>query len=178
MVINIIENFLTEDECDYILNKCKSELTLSEIDIYDGTFNRKQKSARIDDLGFVNSKLKNVLKTLINIKGMEISDFIHKFKFAEYNEGDYFDWHTDNSKSYTNGFITTIIQLNDDYVGGNLEIKNSNNELIPFQNKKGSLYIFNSGLMHKVTTIESGVRYSLSNWFSLVKTNKTKQNLI
>jgi predicted 2-oxoglutarate/Fe(II)-dependent dioxygenase YbiX len=68
--------------------------------------------------------------------------------------------------------------LNDEYTGGSLEIKNSNDELIPFINKKGSLYIFNSALMHRVTEIESGVRYSLSNWFSLVKTNKTKQNLI
>ena len=109
---------------------------------------------------------------------MEISDFIHKFKFAEYKIGDYFDWHTDNSKSYTNGFITTIIQLNDGYTGGILEIKNSNDEFIPFVNKKGSLYIFNSSLMHRVTEIESGIRYSLSNWFSLVKRNKTKQNLI
>ena len=176
--INIIENFLSTDECDFILNKCKSELTLSEIDIYNGTFNRKQSSGRINNLGFLNLKLKNILKTLIKINGMEVSDFIHKFKFAEYKTGDYFDWHTDNSNSYTNGFITTIIQLNDDYIGGNLEIKNSNDELIPFQNKKGSLYILNSGLMHRVTEIESGVRYSLSNWFSLVKTNKTKQNLI
>jgi len=32
--------------------------------------------------------------------------------------------------------------------------------------------------MHRVTEIESGIRYSLSNWFSLVKRNKTKQNLI
>jgi predicted 2-oxoglutarate/Fe(II)-dependent dioxygenase YbiX len=178
MEINIIEDFLSDNECDYILNKCKSELTLSEIDIYSGVFNRKQSSGRIDDLGFVNIKLKNVLKNLIHINGMEISDFIHKFKFAEYMVGDYFDWHTDNSKSYTNGFITAIIQLNDEYTGGSLEIKNSNDELIPFINKKGSLYIFNSALMHRVTEIESGVRYSLSNWFSLVKTNKTKQNLI
>jgi Rps23 Pro-64 3,4-dihydroxylase Tpa1-like proline 4-hydroxylase len=176
--INIIENFLSDEDCDYVLNKCKSELTLSEIDIYNGIFNRKQKSGRIDDLGFVNLKLKNILKTLININGMEVSDFIHKFKFAEYKLGDYFDWHTDNSTSYTTGFITTIIQLNDDYVGGNFEIKNSNNELIPIKNKKGSLYVFNSALLHRVTEIEFGVRYSLSNWFSLVKTNKTKQNLI
>ena len=178
MKINIIENFLSDNECNYVLNKCKSELTLSEIDIYNSVFNRKQSSGRIDDLEFVNTKLKNVLKHLVHINGMEISDFIHKFKFAEYKIGDYFDWHTDNSKSYTNGFITTIIQLNDGYTGGILEIKNSNDEFIPFVNKKGSLYIFNSSLMHRVTEIESGIRYSLSNWFSLVKRNKTKQNLI
>ena len=178
MKVDIIENFLSQDECDYVLNKCNSELTLSEIDIHNSVFNRKQSSARIDDLGFVNTKLKNVLKNLIDINGMEISDFIHKFKFAEYRIGDYFDWHTDNSKSYTTGFITTIIQLNDDYTGGNLEIKNSNDGLIPFVNKKGSLYIFDSALMHRVTPIESGIRYSLSNWFTLIKTNKNKQNLI
>jgi len=178
MEINIIEDFLSDSECDYILNKCKSELTLSEFDNYYGKFNRKQKSARIYDLDFVNLKLKNVLKTKININGMEISDVIHKFKFAEYKIGDYFDWHTDNSPSYTNGVITTIIELNDNYVGGSFEIKNSNGELIPIENKKGSLYIFDSGLLHRVTEIQSGVRYSLSNWFSLIKTNKTKQNLI
>ena len=109
---------------------------------------------------------------------MQVSDFIHRFKFAEYKIGDYFDWHTDNSKSYTTGVITTVIQLNDDYTGGYFEIKDSDDKSIPIQNKKGSLYIFNSGLLHRVTKIESGLRYSLSNWFSLVKSNKNKQNLI
>ena len=178
MEINIIEDFLSDNECDYVINKCKSELTLSEFDNYYGKLNRKQKSARIYDLEFINLKLENILKKTININGMEASGIIHKFKFAEYKVGDYFDWHTDNSVSYTTGVITTIIELNDNYIGGNLEIKNLNGELVPIKNKKGSLYIFDSGLLHRVTEIQSGVRYSLSNWFSLIKTNKTKQNLI
>jgi hypothetical protein len=31
--INIIENFLTEDECDYILNKCKN-IVLKDINTH------------------------------------------------------------------------------------------------------------------------------------------------
>lgn len=179
MKINIIEDFLSNNECDYVINKCKSELTLSEFDNYYGKLNRKQKSARIYDLEFINLKLENILKKTININGMEASGIIHKFKFAEYKVGDYFDWHEDRSSNlYRIGVFSTVIQLNDNYDGGILEIKNLNGELVPIENKKGSLYIFNPNLLHRITKIESGSRHSLISWVSLIKTNKTKQNLI
>ena len=64
------------------------------------------------------------------------------------------------------------------YDGGILQIKNIKRELVPMENKIGTLYIFDSRLLHRVTPVETGVRYSLVNWISLVKINSKKQNII
>ena len=81
-------------------------------------------------------------------------------------------------KQYRDRFTSIVIQLNDTYKGGELEIKNIKEELVPIENKIGTLYIFNSRLLHRVVPVVEGVRYSLVNWVSLVKTDSKKQNLI
>jgi PKHD-type hydroxylase len=183
--INIFENFLSHEECDFILNKCKEELTLSDAKVYhDNSNNRFTKTTRkssigwISDLGFLNERLKNKLKETFNINGMDVTG-LGNFQFTEYKEGEYFDWHTDSTDViYRDRFTSIVIQLNDTYEGGVLEIKNIKGEIVPVENKIGTLYIFNSRLLHRVTPVIEGVRYSLVNWISLVKTNSTKQNLL
>ena len=182
--INICENFLSPDECDFILNKCKEELTLSTAEVYNNfnsihnKKNRKSSVGWISDLGFLNQRLTNKLRESFNINGMEVTG-LGDYQFTEYKKGEYFDWHTDsNNTIFKNRFASVVIQLNNDYTGGVLEIKNSKGELIDINNKIGSLYIFNSNLLHRVTSVDTGVRYSLVNWISLVKTNSNKQNLI
>jgi PKHD-type hydroxylase len=183
--IHIFENFLTVEECDFILNKCKKELTLSDAEVYDGDSKitsikktRKSSTGWITDLGFLNKRLTKKLRETFNINGMEVTG-LGLFQFTEYKEGEYFDWHTDSTAIiYKDRFTSIVIQLNDTYEGGVLEIKNNNGVLVPIKNKIGTLYIFNSRLLHRVTPVLSGVRYSLVNWISLVRTNSTKQNLI
>ena len=183
--INIFENFLSPEECDYILNKCKSELVLSTAKVYNNKNNKNSENTRrkssigwISDLGFVNERLTNKLRESFNINGMEVTG-LGDYQFTEYKENEYFDWHTDsNDIVYRDRFASIVIQLNNGYDGGILEIKNSKEELVPIENKIGTLYVFNSRLLHKVTPVVEGTRYSLVNWVSLVKTNPQKQNLI
>ena len=183
--IDIFENFLAPEECDSILNKCKEELILSDAKVYNSNPNtlptkttRKSSIGWITDLGFLNERLTKKLKETFNINGMEVTG-LSDFQFTEYKEGEYFDWHTDSSTTiYRDRFTSIVIQLNDTYEGGILEIKNIKGELVPIENKIGTLYIFNSRLLHRVTPIITGARYSLVNWISLVKTNLGKQNLI
>jgi PKHD-type hydroxylase len=181
--IDIFENFLSTEECDFILNKCKKELTLSEAQVSTNNPNppykrRKSSVGWIEDLGFLNERLENKLRETFNINGMEVTG-LGDYQFTEYKEGEYFDWHTDSTDSvFTHRFASVVIQLNDTYSDGILEIKNIKEELVPIQNKIGTLYIFNSKLLHRVTPVTDGVRYSLVNWVSLVRTNSGKQNLI
>jgi PKHD-type hydroxylase len=183
--IDIFENFLSPEECDFILNNCKKELTLSDAEVYTGDSNtiptkktRKSSVAWISDLGFLNERLTNKLRETFNINGMEVTG-LGDFQFTEYKEGEYFDWHVDSTDTiYRDRFTSIVIQLNNSYEGGVLEIKNLKGELVPIENKIGTLYIFNSRLTHRVTPIRAGIRYSLVNWISLVKTNSTKQNLL
>jgi PKHD-type hydroxylase len=177
--IDIFENFLSKEECNLILNKCKSELTLSNGEVYGNNDKlRKSSVAGVSDLGFLNERLTNKLRETFNINGMEVTS-LGNYQFTEYKEGEYFDWHTDSTGIiYRDRFTSIVIQLNDSYEGGVLEIKNIKGELVPIENKIGTLYIFNSRLLHRVTPVSNGVRYSLVNWVSLVKTDSKKQNLI
>ena len=183
--IDIFENFLSPEECDFILNKCKEELTLSDAQVYIKESNsrttaktRKSSIGWISDLGFLNERLTNKLRETFNINGMEVTG-LGDFQFTEYKKNEYFDWHTDaNNDMYRDRFISIVIQLNDTYEGGVLEIKNIKEELVPVENRMGTLYVFNSRLLHRVVPVVEGVRYSLVNWVSLVKTDSKKQNLI
>jgi PKHD-type hydroxylase len=183
--IDIFKNFLSQEECEFLLNKCKRELSLSDAKVYNDNSNtlqtkttRKSSVGWVSDLGFLNERLTNKLRETFNINGMEVTG-LGDYQFTEYKEGDYFDWHTDSTTTiYRDRFVSIVIQLNDTYDGGLLEIKNIKGELVPIEYKIGTLYIFNSRLLHRVTPIVNGVRYSLVNWVSLVKTNSTKQNIL
>jgi PKHD-type hydroxylase len=183
--IGIFKNFLSKEECDFILNKCKEELILSPATVYGETakkplnkINRKSSVGWISDLGFLNKRLTSKLRNSLDINGMEATK-LGQYQFTEYKEGEYFDWHTDSTDLvYKDRFMSIVIQLNEMYTGGILEIKNIKGEHVTIENKIGTLYVFNSRLVHRVTPIQKGVRYSLVNWIGLVKTKLGKQNLI
>jgi PKHD-type hydroxylase len=177
--IKIIENFLSIEECNDILSKYSNELKLKIAETVNNNSKiRKSSVGWIEDLGVINERLKIILKSNFNFNRAEVTG-LGPFQFTEYKFGQFYDWHIDaNNDVYKDRFISIVIQLNDTYDGGILEIKNIKGELIPIENKIGTLYIFNSRLLHRVTPVVDGVRYSLVNWISLVKTNLGKQNLI
>ncbi len=177
--IRVVEDFLTKDECFHILNRCKEDISLSVAGTIGGNPNERKSSVGwVNDLGDVNQKLKDILKDSFIINGMEVTG-LGPFQFTEYKVGEFYGWHTDrDSTTFMDRFTSTVIQLNDDYTGGVLEIKNPKGELVPIHNKVGTLYIFDSNLRHRVTPVEDGVRYSLVNWVSIIKTNSSQQNLI
>ena len=184
-IIKTFENFLSSEECDFILNKCKTELTLKVAEVYvDNSNDRYDKTSRkssigwVSDLGFLNKRLTSKLRETFDINGMEVTG-LGPFQFTQYKEGDEYNWHTDGDNViFRDRFASIVVQLNDGYNGGVLEIKNIKGELVPIENKIGTLYIFDSRLLHRVTPVETGVRYSLVNWISLVKTDLKKQNII
>lgn len=177
--IKVVENFLTKDECFHILKKCKLDIDLSVAQIIDGQpKSRKSSIGWINDLGYLNERLKDVLKDSYFFDGMQVTG-LGPFQFTEYKKGEYYDWHVDReSTTLMDRFTSTVIQLNDNYYGGILEIKNSKGDLVSIENKIGNLYIFDSNLRHRVSPVEDGVRYSLVNWISIIKTDPTQQKLI
>jgi predicted 2-oxoglutarate/Fe(II)-dependent dioxygenase YbiX len=177
--IDIFENFLSTEECEFILFKYKNELRLSSAQVTNHNYkSRKSSVGWIDELNEINERLSDILKTLYDINGMEVTG-LGPFQFTEYKIGEYFDWHSDRSgEIYRDRFVSTVILLNDNYEGGILEIRDIDDNLIPAMKKMGNLYVFDSGLRHRVTPVEVGTRYSLVNWVSLVKTDSKKQNLL
>ena len=47
-----------------------------------------------------------------------------------------------------------------------------------FENGIGNLFVFLSDINHRVSPVESGIRYSLVSWFNLKPINNYKKTLI
>lgn len=177
-----IPNFLTTSECTSILSKCKKELTLKNGTVGNDKVDlklRKSSVAFIDDLGFLNNRLQNKLIELVKIKGFSVSG-LQPFQFTEYSVGEFYEWHRDSgvdNPKFSNRFYSTVIQLNDEYTEGELQL-NIDGDEITLEPGLGTLYMFPSYTPHRVKPITSGVRYSLVNWVKLVENKNEKKSLL
>jgi Rps23 Pro-64 3,4-dihydroxylase Tpa1-like proline 4-hydroxylase len=92
-----------------------------------------------------------------NIKSREQS--IHLLK---YGPGGHLPAHQDQGISTR--VLSSVMYLNDDYEGGEIEFVNSGVKLKP---EAGSIIFFPSNFLyvHEVWPIESGLRYSMPHWY-------------
>ena len=186
----VIQNFLTKEECDKILNFTSENLILKPAEIVnyqmEGVNNEMRKSNVVfypyyKEFPFLLQKTTKLLNENITIKGYDL-DYEHsEFQFTEYNVGDFFSWHKDNDAHDITEFkryCSIVIQLNDAYKNGDLEIKISENESMTIEKGVGNLIIFLSDIKHRVTVVESGNRYTLVNWVGLKKKENFKKTLL
>jgi len=96
-----------------------------------------------------------------NIKGRESS--IHLLK---YGEGGHLPAHIDQGVS--SRVLSSVMYLNDDYAGGEIEFVQSDVKLKP---EAGSIIFFPSNFLyvHEVHEITSGYRYSMPHWYHNMK---------
>ena len=145
--------FLSKEECDTILNFSLENLELNPSKvIYNNTeeINDGRKSNQIyypyyKKYPFLLEKMSKLLNKHINVKGFDL-DYEHsEFQFTEYNIGGHFDWHKDvYGEKITNydRYCSLVIQLNDDYIDGDLQIKNNENETLTIEKGIGNLILF------------------------------------
>ena len=185
-----ISNFLTDEECKEILNFSFENLVFQPAEIISsgkyGVDNHARKSNIIfypyyKKFPFLLEKTTKLLKDNINVKGFNL-DYKHsEFQFTEYNVGDFFGWHTDKYHSKTTGFnryCSIVIQLNDEYENGDLELKVDEDKIVIVEKGIGNLTIFLSDMEHRVNTITGGNRYTLVNWVGLIKEIDYKKTLL
>lgn len=181
-----IEKFLTPSECTKLLKKLKLELSLQPAQTIgkEGMEKnvRDSSTAFIDNIEMIDDKLKEILKSNFKLKGFEVTG-LGKYQFTEYKKGQFYDWHTDNGhNTVKHRYCSVVIQLNENYDEGYLEYyptsKASSGEPNVAKKGKGNLIIFLSSLLHRVTPISKGVRYSLVNWVEVREIQNTKKTLI
>jgi hypothetical protein len=145
--INVYNNFLSSDECDYILNFAQE---FFEID-YRIRGGQRYKSAKTNR----NFNFENEIKEKLN-KITPISPFhISWMNMTEYEVSDSLNLHTDLRSD-----CTFQITLTDGYEGGNFIIENKK-----YKTNKGDCILFNGhDLEHGVEPIKSGYRASLNIW--------------
>ena len=179
MFTKYIENFLTEEECKSIIDIGNStELIqmkssrfvngklIAENLEYEGN---KRMGCYFTDESLEDSTIKSLSKKIIDLSN-ELNPFnniiyngVPKYSFNRYGIGDFLDWHPDSHEILNGATITYIIQLNDDYEDG--EVKYRMNDIDYVVNKKqGSVFIFDSNIVHSVDRVTGGERYSINVW--------------
>ena len=106
----------------------------------------------------VHKAVKRVNKDLWGYAG-DYSDYHEVYR---YTPGDFFDWHMDLGEGeLAKRKVTTLIQLTSPskYAGGELEL--FANMTHTASKRRGTLVIYPSYVMHRVTKVTEGMRYSL-----------------
>ena len=96
----------------------------------------------------------------------KLSEITEQIQYTVYNSEDegYYDWHIDMGPDKAHRKLSLVCQLSDplEYEGGELQI-NTGSILIP-EKDRGSVIIFPSYLLHRVTPVTKGTRRSLVLW--------------
>lgn len=97
----------------------------------------------------------------------DLSGFSEPFQYMVYHgsDGGHFHWHVDNGKLPAPRKLSASLQLTDGalYEGCDLEI-NGSHQIETAPRTRGSLVLFPSYVLHRVTPIRSGTRKALVIW--------------
>lgn len=187
----IVSEFLTKEECNIILDFSLKNLKLTPSEIIskysDGNIDANiRKSNQVffpyyKEFPFLLEKMSKLLNEHINVKGFDLDYENSQFQFTEYNTGDHFSWHKDvvgDKITDYDRYCSIVIQLNDDYSGGDLEIKGLANNSSTIEKGVGNLVLFLSSMEHRVIPVKNGTRYTLVNWVKLKAQKDYKKTLL
>ncbi|HAD95852.1 MAG TPA: 2OG-Fe(II) oxygenase [Cryomorphaceae bacterium] len=98
----------------------------------------------------------------------DLQGFFQELQLTRYEEGHFFDWHMDfGAGEISHRKLSITVQLSDpsEYEGGDLEFM-INKEVVKAPRSRGTVIIFPSFVMHRVTPVTKGVRQSIVGWAS------------
>lgn len=183
-----VSNLLTKEECDLILNFSLENLILNPAGIVgEDTPNYDTRKSNVvfypyyQKFPFILEKISNLLDENINVRGFDLDYKNSQFQFTEYKDGDFFAWHKDiTGKEITQHkrYCSLVIQLNDEYEDGDLELKLSDDSIMKVEKGIGNTIVFLSNIEHRVTGVKSGNRYTLVNWVGITEKNNYKKTLL
>lgn len=165
------ENFFNEQEFTW-LNNLKNLYSFEESSIVGGGSGVRKsviKWIHPDDKSmWVYDKLGDAIKQANDsLWNFDINSIIDSIQYTEYPHGNgHYNWHLDIGPYPINHRkISLVLQLSDpeEYEGGDLELWPGGTPITIIK-KKGTLVIFPSYIMHRVTPVTKGVRKSLVLW--------------
>ena len=147
-----IEGFLHPNLCNYLINFFENNKDQAT------TYNWR-------NLIKLNENTNDpVIESVIKPKYQKIHPkaFLSNIEIVKWPVGEYHDWH-DDTAHYDS---TSITYLNDEYEGGKTQIED-----YIVDPKTGKIVLFDSSKQHRVSPLETNVRYVLAVWYN--KKNKT-----
>lgn len=183
IITKYIENFLTPEECDEIIKEFNN--SLEEGNVLGAHKSARKSLVRFIEIDDLHEKILKTINNLVSLKNFQVEKN-ENIQFTKYEIGDYFDWHIDtiydsdnSTENVKNRTYSIVIQLNDEYEGGNFLYEDTNTkEINVLKKEKGSIFLFNSSIKHKVDIITKGVRYSLVIWLKLKQKENVKKTLL
>jgi PKHD-type hydroxylase len=178
--IIIKHNLFTKEECNSIIEACnnltKQEGVISTGSIIDSKV-RKNKIAWFDNSKTLNNNDNKIIWAVDRIANhiynankehynFDLFGLTEAVQFTEYSEKkDHYDWHCDSSVNAAIRKLSIAVQLSDpkDYKGSKLEFWETRKDK-DFPNNQGTAILFPSYMLHRVTPLLSGTRYSLVTW--------------
>lgn len=170
------EGFFTQQEVEKIRGLWGSE---KEVDAtLSGGHSDKDETLRKTKLAFIQDSPENIwlyqklgqLGIQCNGEryGYDLLGFHYYLQLAKYSPGDFFDWHLDfGAGEISHRKLSISIQLSDpeEYEGGDLQFM-INKSYYNAPRTKGTVVVFPSFIMHRVTPITKGVRQSIVAWLA------------
>ena len=174
-----IENVLSKEWCknltQYMDIVCKNKATV----LIDDKIIEDTKQRNVYDYGLTDNKQDTAYnKVLSDVIKNSISQYLKSFTYLielkmeginllKYVKGNFYNTHIDSFHT-VNRQISIIINLNEDYVGGNIVFMHPTTRK-PYSKiglKTGEMLVFPSNFMypHQVTKITQGIRYSCVSW--------------
>ena len=166
------KNRLSKEECQKAIDLGLSKNPEST-DTFSGDASKIRKSNVSwleirPDIEWLLDHLKECVLEANKEWGIEYSGFRESIQFTHYNEvGSHYDFHLDIGPGHSFRKISIVVQLSDPntYKGGDLVIDTGSN-LITCPRGLGNVILFPSILLHKVTPVTKGERFSLVSWVS------------
>jgi hypothetical protein len=163
----------TKEECEYLINYKNNGVYRNN----GGYKNRNDISYkqwtifRNNDLDFLFDKIISFAEISFNVK---IENFKEESWIYQWEVNDGYVMHRDNIKNRK--FIIGV-QLNDEYVGGDLMV-DCGNEISIVDKTIGNCYTFESATLHGVSPIISGNRFNVLTFFPTYNIKYNKVSLI
>tara|TARA_R110000868_G_scaffold173966_2_gene410407 strand:+ start:636 stop:1772 length:1137 start_codon:yes stop_codon:yes gene_type:complete len=167
----LVENAISDSFCDNIIKEYSKKEVEKEPPYIGG------------NTGSIDLNIRNVARlclpmnqgvgaTLTSI-GLNTNNEIWQYNITHSNQTEFlmydvngkYEAHTDTFHQRSNEVrkITVLAMLNDDFEGGKFFIQTGHNKFYPKQ-KKGTVIIFPSYMLHGVEPVTKGVRYSVVTW--------------
>ena len=178
----VSRNVFTEEECDRIIKmgrtweeidaKVQTKSSEAESEKNENYRNCKMYAPPLDDTSdwlWVGEKISAVIYNFNAKEGWKFNlvGMAERPMLMEYEEGKgKYDYHIDlgPSRTASSRKIGFSVFLNDDYEGGEFQIKTGREVYIPPQQETGNILFFPAYLLHRVTQVTKGTRSVIVGW--------------
>lgn len=169
------QGLILPHEVDRILSFWDEEKTIAAT--VDGAEKHKEELRKssvmfIDNVAENNWLYHKLASLAINVNNerysFDLLGFHQELQLTRYSEGDFFEWHLDfGAGEISARKLSMTVQLSDpsEYEGGDLQFM-INQNIVTAPREKGTIIIFPSFIMHRVTPITKGTRQSIVGWVS------------